>query len=79
MISGSRFCSSGTQLFSTDNHVAGELLIDLRVINKNQQWYVERKCLELLRIIMELNMKVVTTFANDTKLWKVLQKTTMGT
>lgn len=73
MISG-RFHSSDTQLFSTDNSGAGELLIDLRVVDKNQQWYVERKCLELLQIIMEMNMKVGTMFANDTKLWKGLEK-----
>lgn len=35
MISGTRFLSSTTQLFLTDNSVADELLIDLRVVNKN--------------------------------------------
>lgn len=74
MISGSRFHSSDTQLFSTNNSGAGEPLIDLRFVSKNQQWYVERKCCELLQIIMEMNMKVGTMFAGDTKLWQGLEK-----
>lgn len=74
MISGTRFLSSTTLLFLTDNSVADELLTDLRVINKNQQWYVERQFLELLQMIMERSEYRSSNTAKDTKLWKALEK-----